>query len=144
VPSTLRLLPVVAAGGVVGSLARYRVDIAIPRVGPGDWPWSTFLVNVVGSLAIGVLIAWLVSLAERDVVTWWSGLARPFLVTGILGGFTTFSAYAVQVRDLAVGGSIAAASLYAVGSVVVTVLAVSLGLAIGRRLVGAPAAGLDR
>ncbi|MDT7668391.1 MAG: fluoride exporter, partial [Pseudonocardiales bacterium] len=83
----------VAAGGALGALARYGLALAIPPV-PGHFPLATFLTNVIGGLLIGVLIVVLTELTTAHP------LARPFLVTGILGGFTTFSTYAVDVEHL--------------------------------------------
>ncbi|WP_083866811.1 MULTISPECIES: fluoride efflux transporter FluC [Frankia] len=87
------LLGVIAAGGALGACARYGAALAWPTQ-PGAFGWTTVAVNAVGCAAIGVLMALLAAghLAHP--------LARPFLGTGILGGFTTFSTYAVDVEGL--------------------------------------------
>ncbi|MBU6245149.1 MAG: CrcB family protein [Actinomycetales bacterium] len=92
--SMARILPVIAAGGVIGTLCRLGVSEA---VGPWDgsgFPMATLLVNLFGCLAIGVLAAWPALAHERR--PW----ARPFLITGVLGGFTTFSGIALEVGVL--------------------------------------------
>src|SRR3954471_6812642 len=87
------MVAVVAAGCALGGIARWAVAEALPH-DPGGFPWSPFSANVVGCFLIGVLM---VLVVER-----WSRrpLARPFLGTGVLGGFTTFSTYAVDTRGL--------------------------------------------
>lgn len=83
------LLLVVAAGGALGSLARYAVSVAVPH-DPTELPIATLLVNVVGCLLLGVLVGgW-------PAARW----GRPFLGTGVLGGFTTFSAFALEIDRL--------------------------------------------
>ncbi|WP_367336852.1 CrcB family protein [Phycicoccus sp.] len=120
-----RTVAVVAAGGVVGSLGRYAVGLALPHA-PGTFPWATFLVNVSGSLAMGLLVAWLVTHpgAHR--------LARPFVGVGVLGGWTTFSTLAVDTVRLGDGHE-QLALLYVAATFVVGILAVGLGILIGRR-----------
>ncbi|MFG2135948.1 fluoride efflux transporter FluC [Streptomyces sp. NPDC048650] len=83
----------VAAGGGIGAAARYGASLIWPTA-PGAFPWTTLAVNVLGCALMGVLM---VLIAER-----WSAhrLVRPFLGTGVLGGFTTFSTYAVDVQRL--------------------------------------------
>jgi len=118
-----RLLAVIAAGGVVGALARWGIDLAFGERDPGHWPWATLVVNVVGCLLIGVLAS---RLPTQDGA-WWP---RPLLITGVLGGFTTFSAYAVETGLLIdEGAPLAAAAYFAV-----TVLAGLLAVLVGHRL----------
>ena len=124
------VLAAVAAGGALGSVARWGLSWAIGPAGD-RWPWATFTVNVVGSLALGALV---VLLLGR-----WSGrrLARPFLAVGVLGGFTTFSTYALEGRHLLAEGSRALAAAYLMGSVLAALLALALGGWLARRLVPA-------
>ena len=90
VPSRLRLLVVVAAGGSLGTLARYELGTHLRTAGSYGFPWATLLANLSGAFALGLLIG----LAGRR----WprSPYLRPALGTGFLGGFTTFSTYAVE------------------------------------------------
>lgn len=81
-----------AGGAIIGSLVRYAVSLAIPHTDPLAWPWATLAVNIVGAMAIGV-IASMPSVMSDDV-------RRHFVVTGVLGGFTTFSALAVEATQL--------------------------------------------
>ena len=123
------LLAAVAAGGVVGSLGRYAVGLALPH-GSGSFAWSTFLVNVTGSLAMGVLVVWVLAMARPH--PW----LRPFLGVGVLGGWTTFSSYALDVHAMAQSGHGLLAAAYLVGSLVVGIVAVGLGITLGERLFG--------
>lgn len=92
-PREWDLLLAISAGGVVGTLARYGLDTAIPH-GSAEFPWSTLLINVTGCLLIGVLMGLLGRRSDPP------RLARPFLGVGVLGGFTTFSTFAVQTQQL--------------------------------------------
>ncbi|MEL7480736.1 MAG: CrcB family protein, partial [Pseudomonadota bacterium] len=77
----------VAAGGAIGAALRHGLGLAAVRVAPAGWPWGTFSANLAGSLLMGLLVGWL---ALKSDLTG-SGL-RLFFATGVLGGFTTFSA----------------------------------------------------
>ena len=123
-PGDAGLLGVVAAGGVVGSLGRYAGGLALPHAG-GAFAWSTFLVNVSGSVAMGVLMAWIWSMDRPH--PW----LRPFLGVGVLGGWTTFSSFALDWHALVEAGRGGLAAAYVVGSLVVGLVAVALGLATG-------------
>lgn len=111
----------VALGGAIGSVARFGLVRAMP--GPG-FPAGTVLVNVAGSLAMGLLAA---LVASRGGLAW-----APFLMTGILGGFTTFSAFSLDALALWDRGPGALAVAYVAGSVILSLAAAALGLAIGR------------
>ncbi|WP_344890567.1 CrcB family protein [Actinomadura meridiana] len=84
-------LAAIAVGGAIGALSRYELSHAFPY-GPGDFPWVVFWINVTGCLLIGVLM---VLVTETWQV---HRLIRPFLGVGVLGGFTTFSTYAVDIQ----------------------------------------------
>ena len=115
----------VAAGGALGALARYGAGLALPR-GTGAFPLGTFLVNVTGCLLIGALVV---------VITEWiltHPLVRPFAVTGVLGGFTTFSTYAVDSAQLLVAGRIGTALAYVAGTLVSAVAATWAGMRLAR------------
>jgi CrcB protein len=113
-----------ALGGVLGALARWGVARALPS--PTGWPWATLLVNVTGCALIGVLLA--VLLARFPAHPW----LRPFLATGVLGGYTTFSTFAVDTVRLADAGAWPGAVGYALASVVGGVLAAAAGVRLGR------------
>jgi CrcB protein len=99
-----------ALGGALGALARWGVGTAVPS-SPGGWPWATLLVNLTGCLLIGVLLA--VVLARFPTST----RIRPFLAVGVLGGYTTYSSFAVEVVRLADAGSLPLAAGYVIASV---------------------------
>ena len=114
-----------ALGGAVGALARWGLESALPH-SPGGWPWATLLVNLVGCLLIGVLLA---ALLPRFPASPW---LRPLLATGVLGGFTTYSTFAVDTVALVDAGRSAVAAAYIAASVLGGVLAVTAGLLLGR------------
>ena len=109
-----------AAGGAVGALARWAVAEALPSA-TGGWPWATLLVNLTGCFLIGVLFA---VLAARSAEPPW---ARPFLGVGVLGGYTTYSAFAVELVQMADEGALLPAASYLIASGVGGVAAVALG-----------------
>jgi fluoride exporter len=110
-----------ALGGALGALARWGVAEALPSP-DGGWPWATLLVNLTGCLLMGVLLG---ALAARDPEPAW---ARPFLAVGVLGGYTTYSAFAMEVVGLADAGAVARALGYVLVSVLGGVLAVAAGV----------------
>jgi fluoride exporter len=118
-----------ALGGVLGALARWAVADALPPA-PGGWPWATFLVNITGCLLIGVLLAVLLARFPR------SAWLRPFLAVGVLGGYTTYSTFAVEAVRLTDGGHPVLAAAYVLASVTGGVAAVVAGLLAGRAVVG--------
>lgn len=112
----------VALGGALGSAARYLVNVWSGRFFGTDFPWHTLTVNVIGCFVMGLLVE-LMALklnAGNDV--------RAFLTTGILGGFTTFSAFALDFALLVERKATGLAAVYAVGSVGLSLLAVFAGL----------------
>ncbi|MEV6397074.1 fluoride efflux transporter CrcB [Streptomyces sp. NPDC051907] len=114
------LLAAVSAGGVVGALARYGATVLWPTP-QGAFPWAVFCVNVLGCALIGVLMP-LVGEGGRPA----HPLARPFFGVGVLGGFTTFSTYALDVSDLLEHGEAGRALAYAGGTAVAALVAVWL------------------
>ena len=116
-------------GGALGSLGRYAVGLGLPHVA-ADFPWATFVVNVTGSLAMGVLVAWVLSMVDPH--PW----LRPFLGVGVLGGWTTFSSFTLDVHALTTSGRAGLALVYVVASFVAGLVAVGLGLALGQRAFG--------
>jgi CrcB protein len=114
----------VAVGGALGSLLRYAVVQLMMRVHPQPFPLGTMLVNIVGSLMIGVMMARLIQQPSESV--------QLFVVTGILGGFTTFSAFSWDALQLLQRGQVASAAWYIGGSVILSLAAVAVGYMIGR------------
>ena len=120
-------LLVVALGGIVGSAARWGAGELWPS-DPDEWSWDILIVNVVGSLAIGFA-------ARRFVI---GTLSADFLITGVLGGFTTFSTFTVALDDLVDGGRAGLALMYATVTLVAGIAAAGIatwrsGAARGRR-----------
>ena len=117
----------VAAGGAIGASARYLTNTAVIRlVGPG-FPWGTVVANVAGSFLMGVLV---VLLAHQGGMRF-----APFLMTGVLGGFTTFSAFSLDTMTLIERGATAQAGAYVLGSVILSVTALAVGMVLARGIV---------
>lgn len=119
----LALAGLVAAGGAVGTTARALLEEAFAPV-PGAWPWTTFWINVTGSFVLGVLLE---SLVRSGPDAGWRKGVRLGCGTGVLGGFTTYSTFAVEVERLASGGHVGLGAAYALGSVALGVAAACLG-----------------
>jgi CrcB protein len=113
----------VFVGGGIGSMLRHAIN---QTASVSSSHYATLLVNVLGSLAMGLVAGWFAFRGQggQDL--------RLFLTTGILGGFTTFSAFSLDVAILWQRGQPAAAALYALGSVVAAIVAVFAGLALMR------------
>lgn len=112
----------VAIGGALGAAARYLTGIGVARVLATGFPWSTLIVNVAGSFLTGVLIG---TVALKYAV---SQHVRAFLTTGFLGGFTTFSAFALDFAVLIERGRDLAAMAYLMASVMLAIIALFAGL----------------
>lgn len=112
----------VMAGGAVGAALRYATSLALPA---RSWPWGTFAANLTGGLAMGVLAALLLKGSASETV-------RLFVGVGLLGGFTTFSAFSLESFRMIEGGQWAMALGYAVASVVGSIGALALGYAVVR------------
>ena len=123
------MMPVVlvALGGALGSVARYSVNVWTTRLFGPLFPWGTLTVNVVGGFVMGLLAA-LIALRGG------SNELRVFLLTGVLGGFTTFSAFSLDTMTLWERGEAATAALYVAASVALSIGALVAGLALGRAL----------
>ena len=111
----------VAIGGAIGSLLRYYLS-TLNFLSNSVFPVSTFLVNVIGSFAIGVLF-FLLKDSNNDYL-------KSFLMIGFLGGFTTFSAFTIDVLDLFQNDQYLISVIYICGSVIISLLAVYLGFCI--------------
>jgi CrcB protein len=115
-----------AAGGTLGTLARYGVDRAIERRAFSLFPWSTFAINLSGCFLVGVLIAVLV---DRHHTPQWLRLG---LIVGFCGAYTTFSTFAQETLDLAQERALGIALFNACASVGIGMLAVFVGARVGR------------
>ena len=119
---------VVALGSAIGGALRHAVNVGGARLLGTGWPYGTFTVNVVGSFAIGAVVAYLAARGHGGQ-RW-----LLFLTTGVLGGFTTFSAFSLDVVLLYERGRLAQAMLYVGASVGISVAALVLALALVRRM----------
>lgn len=123
----------VAAGGGLGAVARYGLGLLAGRMAPNAaWPWGTFGANVLGGLAMGLLVGWLAfrSGAQQETI-------RLFAAVGLLGGFTTFSSYSLEAVLMIERRQFGLAAVYVAGSVVLAIVALFVGLMIARRALGA-------
>jgi fluoride exporter len=109
-------------GGGLGAMLRHGVNLAAMRLVGSSFPWSTFVINVTGSLAMGLIAGWFALKSDAS-----QGL-RLFLTTGILGGYTTFSAFSLDAVLLYERGELAAAAFYVIGSVVLSIGGLFAGL----------------
>ena len=116
----------VALGGAIGASARYLTNITATRVMGHGYPWGTLAVNVLGSFLMGVLV---VVLAKKG-----GNAYAPLLMTGLLGGFTTFSAYSLDAFTLFERGQLGAAAGYVLASVVLSILAIVAGILLTRSM----------
>ena len=125
----MKMILAVAAGGAFGAVGRYLVMSGVGRMlGPHDFPWGTLTVNVVGSVLMGVLI-------ELLALVWSpSQELRAFLVVGVLGAFTTFSTFSLDVVVLVERGQNLFVAAYVAGSVLLCVGGLFAGLHIMRML----------
>src|SRR5258707_15587089 len=115
-------------GGGLGSMLRHLVNVVSPRLLGTAFPWGTFIINITGSIVMGLIAGYLAFKGEASQ-PW-----RLFLMTGVLGGYTTFSAYSLDAALLYERGEIGLALLYVVGSVVLSIAGLFAGLALMRQL----------
>jgi len=122
----------VAAGGAAGAMARYALGLAAGRLAPGlAWPAGTFTTNVLGGLLMGLLAGWLALKAGSGVD---HERLRLLLGVGLLGGFTTFSAFSLELAQMVERKQVLLAFSYAAGSVLLCLAAVFLGLFVMRKV----------
>ena len=121
---------IVAAGGALGAMARYGLGRLLPVT--GGWPWPTLAANVLGGLLMGGLTGWLAFRGGAQ-----SESIRLFAAVGVLGGFTTCSAFSLETALMIERRQFAMASGYVAVSVVVSITALFLGLMLARRVFGA-------
>jgi fluoride exporter len=123
----LPYLGAVAVGGAIGAMARQFFVLAFPR-DAGAFPTVTFAENVVGAFLLGVVLVALLR-SPKHSARW-----RPFMATGVLGSFTTFSNVSVQILELGMEGRIGTAALYIVASLAVGLGAAAAGIRLGARI----------
>ncbi|MEY9967935.1 CrcB protein [Streptacidiphilus sp. MAP12-16] len=125
------VLAVIALGGGLGSVARYGLAQAWPTPA-GGFPWATFSTNILGSLALGALMVYVLEVWPP------SRYRRPFIGVGVIGGFTTFSTYMAETRSLIAAGRLSVADAYALTSLIAGLAAVWTGIVLARRAAGLP------
>jgi CrcB protein len=122
----MKLMLLASAGGAIGAGGRYLVNVGMGRWLGAGFPWSTLSVNVVGSLLMGIVI-------EAFALRFQGSMeARTFLTTGVLGGFTTFSAFSLDFVTLIERKQQLTAGMYLAGSVGVSIFALFAGMALMR------------
>ncbi len=121
------VLSVIAAGGALGSLGRWALGEALARPGAG-FPWATFVENLSGGFALGLLMVFVLDVWPP------SRYVRPFFGVGVLGGYTTFSTYMLDTRELVVADRPALATSYLFGTLAAGLVAVWGGILLARLL----------
>ena len=119
--SQLVILAALGCGGLLGSVARYAVSVAIP-IANGQFPWNTFIINVTGSAVLGFLLILLIEQFPRG------RLVRPFIGTGVIGAYTTFSTFEVNALLLFREHHLMTGVSYVVASLLAGLLAMWLGM----------------
>jgi fluoride exporter len=114
----------VAAGGAIGASGRYLTNVAVMRLAGPGFPWGTVVANLLGSFLMGVLV---VVLAHKGGMRY-----APFLMTGVLGGYTTFSAFSLDAYTLYERGAFLQAGGYVLGSVGLGLAGLIGGMAVAR------------
>jgi fluoride exporter len=117
----------VGAGGALGAISRHGLSVLVGRLWPMSFPLATLLVNLLGSLAMGVFIGLLARLLPV-----WQHEARLFVAVGVLGGFTTFSSFSLDAIVLIERGELLQAGAYVLLSVVLCLVGLYLGLLVSR------------
>ena len=122
----MKTLLLVALGAALGVSCRYGVGVVAAHFGGTQFPWGTFLVNIAGSFALGVAVTLM-------TFTWSpSPELRAFVMVGVLGGFTTFSAFSLDVVLMIERDRLALAAIYMTGTVVISIVGLFAGLRLTR------------
>lgn len=114
----------VAIGGAIGASARYLTGLGMARLFGSAFPWGTLSVNALGSFAMGVLVVFLSVKTDNRLA--------PLLMTGVLGGFTTYSAFSLDAVNLYERGQLGLAITYVIGTLVLALGGLALGLLVAR------------
>lgn len=117
----------VGAGGAIGAMARFGLAGLVGRAWPMSFPLGTLLVNIIGSIAMGLFVGLMARLLPP-----WQGEARLFVAVGVLGGFTTFSSFSLDTISLIERGEALQAGTYVLLSVVLCLIGLYLGLLVTR------------
>lgn len=117
----------VAVGGALGSMARYGTGVLVGKAWTASFPLATMLINIAGSLAMGLFIGWLARTTPS-----WQADARLFVAVGVFGGFTTFSSFSLDTISMLERGEIGPALLYVLASVIIGIGALYGGLVVMR------------
>lgn len=125
----LKTILAIACGGAIGALLRHGVNVALPKMLGADFPWSTLTVNVAGSFAIGVAITMFAHVGQPGQEI------KLFLVTGLLGAFTTFSAFSLDFAVMWERGAALPAFGYVLASVILSISALFAAMALVRHFV---------
>ena len=120
----------VALGGALGASGRYGLGLWIDRLSGHDFPYGTMSANILGSFLMGLLVAWLALKGAG------SESARLFIGVGLLGGFTTFSSFSLDAINLVRDKGISAFFTYVLGSIIISLLVIAVGLWLGRKAFG--------
>ena len=124
----MKLILAIAAGGAIGAVGRHYIANGVMGLTGGGFPFGILVVNILGSFMIGVLVEVFALVWSPDAVT------RSFLVVGVLGALTTFSTFALDTVLLMQRGELLKAGLYVIGSVVVSIVALLMGMLLVRTL----------
>jgi fluoride exporter len=116
-------------GGGLGALGRWGFGLGATRLWGSAWPWGTFGVNVIGGFAMGLVLG---HLMKSGAMAPQNDNWRLFLATGVLGGFTTFSAFSIETARMIEAGHWTNAGIYSLASVMLSVVAVFAGMALSR------------
>ena len=118
----------VALGGALGASGRYGLGLFVDRLSGGSFPYGTMSANILGSFAMGILVAWLAAKGTG------SETARLFIGVGLLGGFTTFSSFSLDAMNLLRDKGMTPFLSYVLISVIVSLLAIAAGLWLARKV----------
>lgn len=123
----MKFLALAMTGGAIGSGLRYLVNVGLTRLLGPQFPWGIFLINVTGCMTMGFLAGWITARSPASAAE-----LRAFVATGILGGYTTFSAFSLDFANLVRAGEPLPATFYLLGSVGLSIAGVFAGLMLAR------------